>query len=124
MSAAPGERRTRPAALVTPVESEGRPTEATWEADAGDCACKSTLTELLPPCTGWCSSPATTSTCRGGRTARLAAAGPDVAAEFVPAGNAAGGVCGFAFIWVAATGWVAVLAAPGCVLEAGTAFSI
>jgi len=75
--------------------------EEAGEDDAADVVkgvlgCKSTLTELLVDWMVRCSSPATTSTSSGGRTARVITTGAKAGAGL---GSTAvgGGVCGFAY---------------------------
>src|ERR1700678_4175988 len=68
--------------------------------------CKSTRTELLPGCTTRWESPATTSTCNGGRTVRLAT----TPAPSVPSGGVEAGGC------VGAVNWGATMARASAVL--------
>jgi len=88
-----------------PVESgvpeEEPEEEAAGEEDAaegvnGVLGCRSTLTELLVGCTVRRSSPATTSTSSGGRTARVITTGANAGAG-LDSETEGGGVRGFDF---------------------------
>src|ERR1700730_12741550 len=119
ISAAPGERRTRPVASATPPEPEDSWLEDAWAEVGGVLGCRSTLIEFVPAWIVLCSSPATTSTSSGGSTARLVTTGAKAGAglgEEAPGG----GVCGFALARAAAAGCgVLVVAADGVSASVG-----